>query len=937
MLRFFLIIGLVVALITSVLHPQTVYAQAAKAIFASVSGQVLDPNGKPIPGSTVRLDGQSHLKTTSDSSGHFLFANVSPGTYTISVNASGYAAITRSGIAISNEDVNLNVSLAPATSLKTIAQITTTASGSINVSAAASYHLTPKDMAFQGQTQWRKVLEELPGVSITDFASVTSSSIPGSPINGQVVSIRGALPYETAMLIDNMPMYGSTFSAPKGTGVDLAPYNPQAFSSFDVVAGPGAQSPSIIGSIGGSLNLHPAGQVTQNGYDFSLSNDPYGGRIANGLVAWHVGKLSATGTYGFNNSPGPFNGRPELINLGSRVSAIDGVPFVCTGSCSITQTFPNGATSTFLGNGQTGGLFGCCAPNVNSAWVNHTGSLSLFYQLSSSVIAQFFLSDNSQTSGNSGFVFPTIFTPPAGYAGSLAANSTSLLVGNAQETQSLAEWSQVYEGKITFQFGVGQLQLAALSNTGDMNAFYGQPPSLGTMQLFGGGSYCFAPPCSSATLTPVVFNGTMNSVSLYPLIETVAEHAHNRDLSVIYATPLSAHARATASFVHAYYDYGVYLNLFEGLSNGRGGSFPISFAQLPQTNFYTSDQVRLGYGITPNERTSIDLSYYLANARFHVINPTDPTKTTYVDQNFRYSAPRASLVWRPNHDVAVRASIGGGFATPPLTDMVGTNSSVTCSAGICTQSLSNVNLQPETSWGFDVGFDKRLTQSTILSLDVYNTNLNGQIYQNAGTNGSCSTCGGLPLFTTQFRNLAQTRYKGIELDVRRDVPHGIVWRLSGSLMRGYIVSLPAGFYNTMTGTCDFSTGLNCASGTQSVVSNINFNGVFTQANVPYSQGFAMYGYRWSPDRFANLDVHYFGNNNGYYAPAFVAFDASAQVPLTKNIALQGTFQNITGILGYVPSNAAQGFIYPTAFGPPAYEYTIPYGPRTFLLTLRVHQ
>jgi outer membrane receptor protein involved in Fe transport len=363
---------------------------------------------------------------------------------------------------------------------------------------------------------------------------------------------------------------------------------------------------------------------------------------------------------------------------------------------------------------------------------------------------------------------------------------------------------------------------------------------------------------------------------------------------------------------------------------------PISLDFPAQDNYQETDQGRIGFGVTPNSHWSADASFYFTSATLHVLNPNDPTESTYVDEYLHYDAPRASIVWRPKNDLAVRFAAGGGLAIAPIADFVGTNGAVECEPpNGCYQTKVNLGLQPETSFGYDLGMDKRLGGGTIASLDLYETNLWGQLYENTEDFPPCDTCGGLPLSVTQFQNLASTRYEGVEIDLRHDVPHGYFWSASGSMMRGYVAYLPPGFYNS-GGTCNVSTGANCATGTANVVQGVNFNASFTNANVPYAQGFALFGYRWKPQLFVAGDVHYFGNNNGYYAPAFVVFDANASYPLTDHISVQGTFRNITDQDGDSVGNFANGVTYPTAFGPKSYYMSVPYGPRTFLLTFRVH-
>lgn len=924
-------------LVVFVAWPQLAHAQAAKTIFPQVSGQVHDAAGKPIGGANVELKAHETIKTRTDASGHFSIANVPPATYAIFVTAKGYKDAVLAGVIVQNEDVSLDVVLAAETALKQIASVAVGAGSSINVTGAPSHSLTPQDMEEQGQTEWRKILEELPGVSITT-PSGQIVSVPGTPSNSEVVSLRGALPYETALLIDNMPMYATTNGLYRGNGVDLAAYNPMAFSSFDVVAGPGAQSPTILGSIGGSLNLHPAGQVNGNHYDFSIGMDPYGGWISNSMVQLRTGNLSATLTYGFDNSPGPIYQIPLYVD-GSQIYKINGQSFSCGATCALNPTYPKGTSGPFF-SGQQGGFVACCVTNPFSSWTTHNGSISLFYRVAPTVTAQFFMASNSgDTSPPEGWV-PTLFTPPAGYSGAVQANST-LLMGPAGVTYGSAPGltnSQIYEGKLTFQLGAGQLQLAMLSNISDTFNYVVDPPgdSYGNLKLYGGGAFYTDPGVSTAT-TPVVFNGQTASVTIFPQSYTGMIRGINHDYSANYTIPLGSDARAIASFVHSYFGYQDPLTIVYGLPNGTGGVLPLTESTTAADNYQETNQLRVGFGVTPNDHLSIDASFYMTGTNWQVANPNDPTQSSYIKFDQYYDAPRASLVWRPKPDIAVRAAAGGGLAIAPLGDLVGDNGQTTClpNVGYCDQTLVNTAIRPETSFGYDLGVDKRLGGGTVLSSDIYLTNLWGQIYYNQSTSPPCPSCGGLPLLTTSYRNLAQTRYEGLEVDLHHDVPHGYYWNAALSLMRGFVLNLPPGFYNS-GGVCNLSTGVNCASYAASVVPGINFNASFTGATVPYAQGFALFGYRWRPYRFVSVDMHYFGNNNGYYAPAFDVFDMNGGIDLNQNLAIQATFRNITNQDSATVQNWSTGVRYPTAFGLPTYYQTVPYGPRTFLLTFRIH-
>jgi outer membrane receptor protein involved in Fe transport len=350
--------------------------------------------------------------------------------------------------------------------------------------------------------------------------------------------------------------------------------------------------------------------------------------------------------------------------------------------------------------------------------------------------------------------------------------------------------------------------------------------------------------------------------------------------------------------------------------------------------------MRFFVGGNLSEKTSLDLSMYVVNANYHLPDPNNISSYTtpgadlnYADSNYNYAAPRLGFVWRPTAAVAIRAAAGGGFAEAPLGDLVGSNAPFCFGAPVCTVTAPNLNLQPEKSFGFDLGTDIRLPRNTVLSFDMYRTNLYGQLYESTTESSSpCPTCGGAPLYVTQYGNLGESRYEGILVDLRHTVPHGTYWSLSGGLTRGYVVSVPAGFYNGTTGH-PYTPCTNCAN--LNVVPGVNFNGTYTNgASVPYAQGLGTLGYRWNANKYVDLVGTYFGNNNTYFRPAFVELDGHIGYPLTRNVSLLVTFRNITGIYDspyqiFTPSNLSGA---PTISGLPYVLFGEEYGPRTILLT-----
>src|SRR5262245_61504387 len=73
----------------------------------SISGSVSDAQGAVIPGASVTATEESRkftLSAVSDETGRFVFAQVPPGTYTISVELAGFKRFDRKNIVLSAND-----------------------------------------------------------------------------------------------------------------------------------------------------------------------------------------------------------------------------------------------------------------------------------------------------------------------------------------------------------------------------------------------------------------------------------------------------------------------------------------------------------------------------------------------------------------------------------------------------------------------------------------------------------------------------------------------------------------------------------------------------------------------------------------------------------------------------------------------------------------
>jgi len=775
------------------------------------------------------------------------------------------------------------------------------------------------------------MLNRIPGVLVNgnlEGGYQISDWLVGSTITPQVPSINGALAYETSTTLDGMMLVDTTTIQSPGAGFDLAGLPLSAFDTADVVRGPGANSPSIVDSVGGSLVLHAPGPFQKNSAEFSISNDPWGGVVANSKINYHIGKkLAVMVSYGINDSPGIFGDNKQTIPLGQMPATINGHAFA---GCVAGQNNPYNCEATFPCPtnyyynycGFQGSLLYCCVP-FSSAHSQHNGAASLTYDISPKVSAQIFYAGTDSRLNDDPFgTWGMNFVPGPGYSAGIAPGMHRYLELNPYY---LYQSSSLLEEKLTAYLGQGVLRLAAVQNNSGSFANHIFPNCVpnGQYTVYGTGYYADAPN------TQQTFNGTQANLTFPPIYLVEDFSDKNRDILASYATQVGTKTHAGVSFTQSYYNSTDWIPY-------NGGFGQIVFDQMQSGNSETTREYRFNVGTDVSDKFSVDASWYMAHADYHTQNPESNTGAPWQDDIFTYSAPRVGLTWRANPDMVFRASAGGGFALPQIGNLSGQLSGLpSCNGAICSVSGANLNLRPEKSFGFDIGTDIRLHSNDTLSFDLYRNNLFGQFFTAtlpAGTYSGtgCQTPPCL-LYTTQYQNLGHSVYEGINATLRHDPARGVYWQGSIGFLRAFLVSIPAGFYDNPAVGCT-----NCTN--QWLLPNVNFNGA-TQSGVsptPYAQGSGTIGYRWAPEKYVDLAPTYYGNGNAYFEPAFVKWDAHMSLPLTRNVTLFTTFQNLLNTYPdsfvYVVPSSVNG---PGIPGTPPYaNIGIPLGPRAAVVTLQ---
>ena len=138
----------------------------AQLYTSTVSGLVTDPSGAVVPNAQAKLVDEQKgysFTATADATGRYLFRSIPPGSYKLSVQASGFQQQEQAGIKVDvNQNVTVNFSLQVGATSQTV-EITT-----------AAPVLSTQD-AVTGQVVDRKFINDLPLVSrsVTDLVVLT--------------------------------------------------------------------------------------------------------------------------------------------------------------------------------------------------------------------------------------------------------------------------------------------------------------------------------------------------------------------------------------------------------------------------------------------------------------------------------------------------------------------------------------------------------------------------------------------------------------------------------------------------------------------------------------------------------------------------------------------------------------------------------------------
>src|SRR6476620_7451121 len=182
--------------------------ELSASIFGSITGLIHDPEHRPVQGVKVIIwsnTTQWTVTTTSDPAGQFRFNNVALGTYTVEVDAPGFAPQTQQVTLGSEGELRLHFPLSIAQANESV-RVTDVAS---QVNAESSTSTSVSD---------RRQIAETPGATDPNSMAMITNYVPGAYMIHDQLHIRGG--HQVSWLLDGVPVPNTSIASNVGPQFD---------------------------------------------------------------------------------------------------------------------------------------------------------------------------------------------------------------------------------------------------------------------------------------------------------------------------------------------------------------------------------------------------------------------------------------------------------------------------------------------------------------------------------------------------------------------------------------------------------------------------------------------------------------------------------------------------------------------------------------------
>jgi hypothetical protein len=253
--------------------------------------------------------------------------------------------------------------------------------------------------------------------------------------------------------------------------------------------------------------------------------------------------------------------------------------------------------------------------------------------------------------------------------------------------------------------------------------------------------------------------------------------------------------------------------------------------------------------------------------------------------------PHVALTYQPRAGESFRLALGTSTTFPYAGIVSGTAYTTPGATGTVALNGKNPMLNPEKAYEGDLGFDKRLGDGSIVSLDLIDTQVH-----NVFENSSVAVTGQPYSVVYQPLNAANLSSELAMLTWRRAPLAGFGYRFSITANRSIPTGIPV-----PASQKNFSVPANgvqqCSDGGSAVC-------------IPYLKGYGALEYTFADHTFAHIGVDFEGKNNTYFQPPFYVWDLTVRRPIPHSpLSAQATVYNLFN------TNTFGGLVTPNAGTP----------------------
>ncbi len=821
-------------------------------------------------------------------------ADVPPGIYAVTASENGFQSSETDNVVVTaGASTSVAVTLL-SSSLTTIGRVTYNSQTTVKNTPAAISTLTAANFLDQGQKTVVNTLDSVPGVEIFRVNGGSTE-----PYSNASISIRGAQPYESQVLIDGHPV---NTGANGVDGVNVAFTDSFLLSGVEVSKGPGNMPNTIADAVGGTVNFKTA-DITQKpsanlvgGYD-NYRSFYYGLTLSNTFgklgvlvgAARNVGPgyLTPQNLYGADNYY--YSYAPYSLPVTPNPYKVYGPGRTYTGV--VNFSYP--ATSDYWSNAQLAKISWKFSPVTSvlfseystQTWVDETGN------------------NVGNVMANIVCVIPTTVscTPPAaGYNANANYTATPFLglVGQTVPINLYAAYPNtteyynqpIYSGEFRTVLGPGSFLARYYAGSVSRNI----PQNPATYAI----SPCYSPSCAWLPYDPANPNDqdwNDNGYPGEPYYEETTDYLHGFDAQ--YTVPFGQ------DYVTLGYDRHVDQAIFQELFNNayQGDTNLDDYYTLG----YSSSSFVLFQNISYSLRAGILVAPHLT---FNFGGYA--SSSSYVGSRFD---PRAALTYKPNSSFSVRASWGSAFVQPYYNLVIPTEKVKSGSL-----LIPSTTFAPETSSSYDLGTDVKLDRNTLLSADYYFTTLYNRyaeiVVPVSGTYNGAK-------YSSQTINAAEGDgvNEGFELAVTSAPKYGLGYKVAVDLLRDYA-------YNQIAPK----------SSSPDLFYQQPANGI-QLPGYPFSKFSADLSWKFANASVVDFGSQTFGANNEYGGAGFTVYNANYTLPMTKFFSLDFGATNIFNQGGGQTGGAFYGgFTYPTLSGGVGPTNLYYYQPATYYVQARVN-